>query len=240
MRPLTITLLACAALSGTALLGADEKKAEPKPEASDRAAVTTYLKKHVLGKTVATPKTTFKWDDNKVEGDVEDQTTYNNFSETAEGLCFDMVTVSKITHFDLDAEGKRVPPGRGFSGTTVLRYELCERASTKKLTGAARFLSTTVKGPSTEGMAVLVTGVKVADGKLSWDETLPGYGDVPAAKGKYRARSFDGKYTFAVVDGKLRVEYDQTNFDVDPDTLKRTPTKEKLPSFVSLEIEQKE
>lgn len=235
MRHLAIALLACAALTGAMARGADDKKAE----ASDRAQVKKFLKAHVIGKMVATPKTTFKLDDNKVEGDYEDQTTFNNFTETAEGFSFDVVTISKETRHDLDKEGKRVPPGRDFSGTSVTRYELCERASTKKLTGTARTLSMTMKFPSQEGTAILVTGVKVADGKLSWNETLPGYADFTAAKGKYKPGTFDGKYTFSVVDGKLRTEYDMTRFDVDPDTLKRTPEKNKLPLFVAKEIDQK-
>ena len=201
--------------------------------------MTKFLKKNVIGKTVVTPKTTFKWDDNKMEGDYEDQTTFNNFTATAEGFSFDIVTVSKMTNYDLDKEGKRVPPGRDFSGVGVSRYELCERASTKKLTGTARTLSMTIKAPSQEGTAILVTGVKVADGKLSWNETLPGYGDFTAAKGKYKPGTWDGKYTFSLVEGKLRTEYDEKTFDVDPDTLKRTPTKDKLPLFVSKEIDQK-
>jgi hypothetical protein len=235
MRHLTITLLACAALGGTALVAADEKKDQP----SDRAQVMAFLKKHVVGKTLATPKTTIKFDDGKVEGDYEDQFTFNNFSERAEGFGFDLVTVSKESRHDLDKDGKRVVPGRDTSGNTVWRYEICERASTKKLTGTARIVSTTKKSPNQDGTVILVTGVKVVDGKLSWNETQPGYGDATAAEGKYKPESFDGKYTFSITDGKLRSEGDFTLFDVDPETLQRTPVKDKPPLLVAKEIEQK-
>ncbi|HJZ89264.1 MAG TPA: hypothetical protein VKE40_00230, partial [Gemmataceae bacterium] len=204
MRRITIALLACAALGGTAVRAADEKKAGPTPATGEREQVVQLLKKHVIGKTVTTPKTTFKLDDNKLEGEYEDQTTFNNFAETASGFGFDVVTVSKELRFDLDSDGKRVPPGRDFSGTSVMRYEFGERASTKKLTGTARVLSNTTRFPSQEGTVVLVTGVTVVDGKLSWTETLPGYGDFTAASGKYKPGTFDGKYTFSTVDGKLR------------------------------------
>jgi hypothetical protein len=234
-RPLTISLLAWAALGGTSLRAADRTDGE----ATDRAHVMKFLKQHVIGKTVATAKRTDKWDDKKMEFDYEDQVTFNNFTETAEGFSFDVTTVSKTTSYDLDKSGRRVLPGRDFSGTFVARYELCERASTKKLTGTGRVLSMTIKMPSQEGTAILVTGVKVADGKLTWNETLPGYTDTFAAKGKYKPSTWDGKYTFAAVQGKLQTEYDQTNFDVDPDTLKRTPMKDKLPPFVSKEVVQK-
>ncbi len=235
MRQNLLALLACAALGGTALVADDEKRAET----SDRAQVMKFFKANVIGKTVATPKTTSKLDNNKMEGDFEDQTTFNNFSETAEGFRFDIVGVSKESRHDLDKDGKRVPPGRDLSGVTIVRYEICERASTKKLTGTARLLSTTAKFPNQDGTVILVMQVKVVDGKLSWNETQPGYGDFTAAKGKYKPGSFDGKYTFSIADGKLRTEYDYTRFDVDPDTLQRTPEKNKLPVFVATEIEQK-
>jgi len=86
---------------------------------------------------------------------------------------------------------------------------------------------------------VLVTGVKVADSKLTWNETLPGYLDLVAARGKYKPGSWDSKTTVSLVEGKLRIQYDITNFDVDPDTLQRTPLKEKVQTFVAKEIEQK-
>jgi hypothetical protein len=239
MRRLIVPLLACTVLSVPAYLPADEKKDEPKAEASDRAQVTKFLKEHVIDKTVATPKTTFKVDDNKLEGEYEDLTTFNNFIETAQGFSFDVTTVSKETRYDLDKDGKRILPGRDISGTEVFRYEICERASTKKLTGTARMLSRTTKGSTYEATAVLVTGLKVADGKLVWNETLPGYVDLIASKGRYKAGSWDSKYTFSVVEGKLLTEYETKRYDVDPETLKRTPTNDKVPVFVAKERDQK-
>jgi hypothetical protein len=236
MRKILAKLLACASLiGGTALVGAEEKKTD----ASDRAQVTKFLKEHVMDRTVASPKTTYKVYDNQMESDYEDQTTFNNFSETAQGFTFDITMVSKETRYELDKDGKRIQPGRDLSGIEVYRYEIVERASTKKLTGTVRILSMTTRAPSREGAAILVTGMKLADGKVSWNETLPGYLDLVAARGKYRPGSWDSKSTFSVAGGKLQVEYDVTDYDVDPDTLKRTPTKAKQPPSVAKEIEQK-
>jgi hypothetical protein len=235
MRQIMTTLLACAAMNGTALVTADEQKAE----ASDRAQVRKFLKDHVIDRTVVSPKLTYKLDDNKLENDSEEQTTFTNFTETAQGFSFDITIVSKETRYELDKNGKRVQPGRDLSGTEVYRYEIVERVSTKKLTGTVRLLSMTTKAPSRAGAAILVTGVKVTAGKLSWNETLPGYLDLVASKGTYKPGSWDSKTTCSLVAGKLRIEYDITNFDVDPDTLKRTPTKDKLPTFVATEIDQK-
>ncbi len=235
MRQITITLLACAALSGTAFVVADEKKSD----ASDRAQVIKFLKEHVIDKTVAAPKTSFKLDNNKLEVDSDYQTAFNNFAETREGISFDVTVVAKQTLYDLDKEGKRILPGRDLSGTLVQRYEFGERASTQKMTGIARVLSMTIKIPSQQGMVTLVTGVKIAHGKLSWNETTPGYGDFLAADGKYKPGSEDGSYTFSIVEGKLRTEYHTKGFDVDPDTLQRTPLKEELPPQVAKEIKRK-
>src|SRR5262249_35515393 len=102
MRGLTIVLLACVALGRVALLAAEEKKTS----ASDRAQVMKYLKAHVIGKTVATPKTTTQLDNNRMESDYEDQMTFNNFAETKKGFSFDLVTESKETRYDLDKDGK--------------------------------------------------------------------------------------------------------------------------------------
>jgi len=239
MRHLSFAVLACAVLTVAAIRAADEPKDNGRTNDSDRAQVTKFFKEHVIGKTLGTPKTKFKMDDNKMEGDYEDQQIYNNFTETAEGFAFDVTSVSKQTLYDLDKEGKRIQPGRDFSGTFLSRYEICERASTKKLTGINRPLSTTIKAPSPEGTVTIVTGMKVADGKLTWNESVPAYIDFPGIKGKYKPGSYDVKMTISIVEGKLQIEGDQTNFDVDPDTLKRTPAKEKLPIFVTKEIDRK-
>jgi hypothetical protein len=218
---------------------ADDKKAEPKGQDGDRAEIVKFLKEHVMGKTLATPKTIFKVDGDKVEGEYEDRTIFNNLSETEHGFSFEVTTIMKDTRYDIDKDGKRIQPGRDLSGTEVFRYEFGERTSTKRVTGIGRMISRTTKGASFEGTAILVTGVKLANGKLSWNETQPGYVDLSASKGGYIPGSFDSKYLFSVVDGKLVTEYEAKRYDVDPETLKRTPTKDTLPPFISKEVDQK-
>lgn len=190
MQHLIISLLTGAALTATAL-GAE--KGESKFDGTDCAQVIKFFKENVIGRTLATPQTTYKWDDNKMEGEYQDQVIYNNFTETAAGFTFDVTSVSKQTLYDLDPQGQRLQPGRDFSGTFVLRYEICERTSTKQLTGIARPIAMTIKAPSVEGTISLVTGMKVADGKLIWNETLPGYADFPSAKDKYKPGSWSVK-----------------------------------------------
>jgi hypothetical protein len=231
MQRITIFLLAWATFNGQGRIFADDPDA-----ASDRVRVAKFLKEHVIGKTIVTPKTAFKADNGKMEGEYQDLTSYSNFAETASGFSFDYTTVSQDMRYDLDKDGKRVLPGRETSGTEVYRYEFCERASTKKLMGTARPTTATTKTPSRDGSAILVTGIKIADGKLLWEETLPGYADFFAANGKYKPGSWDSRFTYSIVEGKLWLEYQETKrYDVDPDTLKRTPTNDKFPVFLSKE-----
>jgi hypothetical protein len=229
------TVLFCFALNGLDLVSAGE----PESEATDRLMVSKFLKSHVMDKTVAKPKTTNKLDDNRMESEKEEQLTFNNFTETPQGFNFDETMVIKETRYDLDANGKRMLPGRDLIGTAVYRYEIRERVSTKKLTGTFRILSKTFNTPSREGVAILITAARIVDGKLMLTETVPGYLDLLGPKGKYVPGSWDSKGTFSMVEGKLQAEWETTLFDVDPDTLKRTPRKDKLPPSNFKELEQK-
>ena len=202
------------------------------------AKVVKFLKANVIGRTLASPKSTFKMDNGKMEGEAEDLTTYTNFSETEAGFSFDIISVSKEARYDLDKDGKRVGTARQIGGTTVDHVEFGERTSTKKLTGTSRTLTATTKHQKQEGTINLITGVRVADDKVMWAEMQPGYGDYTAAGGKLKPGSYDATITLSVVGGKLRSRVDFTRFDVDPETLKRTPEKDKVPPFVSEEVEK--
>jgi hypothetical protein len=63
--------------------------------------------------------------------------------------------------------------------------------------------------------------------------------DFPANKGTYRPVSVDDRSMLSVVDGKLRSEDDISYFDVDPETLQRTPARDKPVHVVADETEQK-
>jgi hypothetical protein len=235
MRRLIILLTACLSLGGTAVVANDQSGVG----ASEREQAVKFLKANVIGRTLVSPKSTFSLDNGKMEGEAEDQTTYTNFSETEAGFSFDIISVSKEARYDLDKDGKRVGAGRQIGGTTIDHVEFGERTSTKKLTGTNRTLSATTKHQKQEGTVILITGVKVADDKLTWSETQPGYGDYTAAGGKLKPGSYDATITLSVAGGKLRSRVDFTRFDVDPVTLKRTPEKDKVGPFVSEEIERK-
>jgi hypothetical protein len=235
MRHFIAPVLLCSALNALDLVTAQE----PESEQTDRLMVSKFLKNHVMDKTVAKPKTTSKLADNKVESDKEERLTFNNFTETPHGFNFDETMVIKETRYDLDANGKRLLSGRETIGTAVFRYEIRERVSTQKLTGTFREVSKTFNTPSREGVAILITAARTVEGKLLFSETVPGYLDLLGPNGKYVPGSWDSKGTFSMVEGKLQAVWETTLFDVDPDTLNRTPRKDKLPPSVFKELEQK-
>jgi hypothetical protein len=214
---------------------ADEPKAAEK--ASRRAQVVEFLRKHAVGKTLATSPLTFKLDDAKVEVAGEDQISLSNLVETPEGFKFDLTSVSKVSSYDLDPDGKRSSPGRDWSGVTVVRYELKELRSTGALIGLARLVSSTVKDFDVTGVAA---GVQVAfrEDQLTLKESGVLYGDQLAAKGEFKPGSSEGTTRLSLKEGKLRLDSDNAAFDVDPETLKRTPSKDKLPTITYMEIER--
>jgi hypothetical protein len=216
-------------------LQAGQPKAAEK--ASERDRVVKFLKDHVIGKTLATPATTWKLDGGKVEVVMEDQTTLSNLVETANGFQFDVTSVSDTRSFDLDAQGKRIMPGRNWSGVSVARVEINERKSTKKLVGLSRTISTTMKDDDGGGFAA--TQMSIQDGQLVVKDFGILYYDYLIADGKFKPGTFEGTTRYSVEKGKLQSRWEGVTFDVDPETLQRTPSKDKLPPMIAKEIERK-
>jgi hypothetical protein len=159
-----------------------------------------------------------------------------DLAETSGGFSFEATTLTKGMIYDLDKEGRRIQPGRPWSGTTVVRYEIGERASTKRLTGFSRILSTTIKDSRPTGLVRIVTKMRLSDGQLTLEETRPGYADAPAAGGAYKPYTSNVKTTLSLEGGKLRDESHVAYFDVDPDTFERSPSPVRTVTTVSTEI----
>ena len=103
--------LALLAAAAVVLILSGARADDPKGD-TDRARLVRFLKDHVVGRTVATPTTTFKLHDNTMEGEYADRTSYGNLTETATGFTFDATSVSTETRYELDKTGKRVGPGK--------------------------------------------------------------------------------------------------------------------------------
>jgi hypothetical protein len=203
-------------------LSRGQGRSKEEPKGSDRARALKFLREHVVGKTVATPDTIIKYAGNKVEGVTSGTDSYTNLVETADGFKFDVVTVSKLTNYDLDKEGKRVKPGRNEDATFLTRYHLTERKSTGKLVGTARVMSSTHK-TFTAGLTVAVL-MTVPKAGLQTKEHSLFYDDFFEAKGKWKPGASESTIRFYLDNGKLWVAAETLQFDVDPETLKKTRT----------------
>jgi hypothetical protein len=242
IRLMSVALVAAATwgIQPTALSPAGVRADETKDagKTSLRSQVVRFLREHAVGKSLATSPVTFKIDGGKVEVAGEEQISLSNLVETTEGFKCDLTSVSKTSSFDLGPDGKRSAPGRDWSGVTVVRYEVKELRSTKALVGFSRTVSTTVKDFDMTGTA---SGVRVdfRDGQLTLKESGVLYGDMLAADGAFKPGTFEGTSRLSLEGGKLRWDADGVAFDVDPETLKRTPSKDKLPTITYREIERK-
>ena len=77
------------------------------------------------------------------------------------------------------------------------------------------------------------------DGELTFKESSLVYGDMLAAKGLFKPGIFEGTTRFFLKDGKLQCVANGVLFDVDPETLNRTPSKDRVPTMSYTEIERK-
>jgi hypothetical protein len=202
---------------------------------SERTQVIKFLKDHVIGKTVvAAPVSTYT-DQGRIEGVYEDQTFFSNLVEKADGFCFDLTAIFMGTLYELD-KGQRVKSEGSLNAVRVYRYEMTERKSSGRLVGFAWFVSSTNTQPDPFSGIVFLARMWLESEALVVQETQAGYADVAVTGGAFKPIASDGKYRYAVEDGKLVVHYQQTTFDVDPETLMRTPTQDKFPVQVSMEI----
>jgi hypothetical protein len=203
---------------------------------SECSQVVKFLKDHVIGKTVVAAPVTTRIDQGRTEGVYEDQTFFSNLVEKAQGFSFDLTVIFRGTLYQVDKGGQRGQPEGSLNAVRVYRYEMTERQSSGKLVGFARFISSTNAQPDPVSGTVFLARMGLEGGALAVHETQAGYADVAVAGGTFKSVASDAKYRYAVEDGKLVVQLQQATFDVDPETLKRTPTQDKFPTQVSKEI----
>jgi hypothetical protein len=196
-----------------------------------------FLRDHVIGKTlVAAPITTIT-DQGRAEGHLETQTFFSNCVETANGFCFDLTDIARGTFYLRGADGATIRSDGSLNAVRVYRYEMTERKSSGKLVGFARYVASTNTEPDPVSGTVSLVRMWLEDGVLMVEETQAGYADFPGAGGVANAVASDGVYRYRIEDGKLEMRYQQTTFDVDPTTLRRTRTSDEFPEQVSREIE---
>jgi hypothetical protein len=203
--------------------------------ASQRAQAVAFLRAHLIDKTLEGPPTTAKLDNGKVEAVFSSRTTFSNLAETKDGFLFDETTIHKQMNHDLDSDGKRILPGRDVSLVQTSRVEITQRKSTGKLVGFRRVLATTSQRAGTTGHASLVR-MTVDKGGLEMVESSLLYEDHYAEKGRYRPGATEARTRFSVTAGKVQGELVYTGFEVDPETLKRTPKSDPPIKWIITEV----
>ena len=146
-----------------------------------------------------------------------------------------MTTVTRELVYNLDGKGMRTTIAKDYTGTSVFRYELAFRKSTNQLTGYMRCISTTVQHQTMEAVVCGISGVTFDGKELKWQEKQLLYRDNPVEADKYKPVAFDSKVRFYLDNGKAVFEYLPTLWDVDPDTLERSLSKDDYPPYISRE-----
>jgi len=203
---------------------------------SERTQVVEFVKRHVIGKSVVAPPVTTDVDGGRITSTYEEDAVFSNLTETANGFSFDMTTLARGTRYVRDKKRELLAEGT-LNTVRVIRYEMTERSSSGKLVGFARFISSTNTQPDPFFPAIFLVQMSLERDRLAVHETMVGYVDFVAADGSFKPVALDGKYSYALEQDRLVVRYEQETFDVDPTTLRRTPTGDKFPAQVSQEID---
>jgi len=148
-----------------------------------------------------------------------------------------VVSVSKLTNYDLDKNGKRILPGRDEGGIFLNRYEFTARRSTGKLVGTSRVITSTHK-TFTAGYTTAVI-LEVRDKGIETREHSIFCEDFFDTKGKWKPGASEARIRLSLDGGKLVVQAENLQFDVDPDTLKKTRTADPPMKWTSKEVETK-
>ena len=201
---------------------------------SERVQVLCFLKNHIIGRSVVAAPVTTLTDHGHLTSAYEEDAVFSGLAETANGFSFDMTVLARGTRYRPETGG--VLAEATLNAVRVLRYEMTERLSSGKLVGFGRFVSTTNYQPDPFSGAAFFVRMWVDGHSLLLHELHVGYVDFVSADGSFKPVAVDGKATFALEQNVLVVRYEQETFDVDPDTLARKPTGDKLPVQVSREV----
>lgn len=196
--------------------------------------IVRFLRNNILGKILYTPDVIYSLDKGNLEGIYSDRIMFSDLAETEWGIQFNMTTISREKVFEI--QNKRpVKQTKDYTGTSVFRYELAFRKSTSQITGFMNAISTTVKNHTMEAIAYGVYDMKLNDDQLKWKESQLFYRDMPSSKGKYIPAAFDSDIRLYFENGKVVFEYTPLYYDVNPETMIKTLSKDKYPLYISKE-----
>jgi len=196
-----------------------------------------FFAQNMLGKDFTMPadaQRIRRLDDGKVEADFDRRIRYANLAVSPEGFSYNTLLTIKQTNYDLDANGNRILPGRVMDRTFVIRSKYGRSLSTGKIVGSWEMLY------NDHPNAVFgMTGnmiMSMEEDKLVILSLPGGFLDGFAASGRFVPRTNQSRMEVAVRDGKVIQTTTSEMFDVDPETLERTPVGEKTTTVDVAEV----
>ena len=197
--------------------------------------IIQFLKENNIGKNLFTDDVVYQLDNGKLEGVYSDKIVFSDLAKTENGFGFNMTTVTHELIYNIDGKGSRMTVAKDYTGTSVFRYELAMRKSTNQLTGYMRCISTTVQNQTMEAVVCGIFDVNFDGKELKWQENQLLYRDNPIGDDNYKPVAFDAKVRFHLDKGKAVFEYIPTLWEVNPDTLAKSLSKDDYPAYISKE-----
>ena len=197
--------------------------------------IIQFLKENIIGKNLFTDDVVYQLDNGKLEGVYSDKIVFSDLAKTENGFGFNMTTVTHELIYNINGKGSRMTIAKDYTGTSVFRYELAMRKSTNQMTGYMRCISTTVQNQTMEAVVCGIFDVNFDGKELKWQENQLLYRDNPIGDDNYKPVAFDAKVRFHLDKGKAVFEYLPTLWDVNPDTLAKSLSKDDYPAYISKE-----
>ena len=166
-----------------------------------------------------------RWIDNgKIEVDFDRTVRFTNLSVSPGGFSFNVLLSVKQTNYDLDAEGKRILPGQMKNRTLIEKHTFSRSKSTGKIVGRTESICHDIPNTVLSMTRNQILFMEDED-KMVIIEIPDGFiGDYFTTGGKYKPGTAKNRTEIVVKDGKVIRTLTSETFDIDPETMKITPT----------------
>ena len=168
---------------------------------------------------------TSRLDGGKLEIEFDRKNRIANLTVSPGGFTFNTLNTIKQTNYDIDADGKRILPGRVMDRNIVVKHSFGRSKSTGKLVGYMEIIYNDSPEAAT-GMTSNMTLFMEGD-KMVMQRIPGGYFDAFAAGGTHKPRALSMRTEIVVKEGKVIRTSETESFDVDPETFQMTPTGDK-------------
>lgn len=200
-------------------------------------SVFEFIARNLIGSTLTSDVVSATTNGGRTEVTYADQTFFSDLVRRQGGFDFDLTVITLGRRFGLQEDGERSELAGSMDAVRVYRYEMTERVSTGRLLGFARHISSTNDQFDPLAGTCFMIRMEIDGDALVVVERQIGYGDFPAPGGGRKPQAVDSRYRYSVdAHGHLTSTFDQEMFDVDPDSLERTPSGDQFPTQVSKEL----